>query len=114
MHSPIRVLIIESQTPIRIGIKTILQAQKDIEIFAEAETGDEGFEIFKHTHIDVVLMSLRLGESCAIDEIGDFCKLRRVQKSLSLLHTQATRKFRAVSKAERSVTFARMFRKRIC
>jgi len=72
MQSPIRVLIIESQTLIRIGLKTILQAREDIEIFAEAETSDQGFEIFKKTRVDVVVMSLRLGESCAIDEIGRF------------------------------------------
>ncbi len=75
MQSPIRVLIIESQTLIRIGIKTILQAREDIEIFAEAETSEQGFEIFKKSRVDVVLMSLRLGESCAIDEIGRFLRV---------------------------------------
>jgi DNA-binding NarL/FixJ family response regulator len=72
MNNPIRVLIIESQTLIRVGLKTILQTQKDIEISAEAETSDEGFEIFKKMRVDVVLMSLRLGASCAIDEIKRF------------------------------------------
>lgn len=84
MKSPIRVLIIENQTLIRIGIKTILQAQKDIEISAETETSDQGFEIFKKTHADVVLMSLRLGESCAIDEIGRFLQVAPQAKIIVL------------------------------
>jgi DNA-binding NarL/FixJ family response regulator len=72
MQSSISVLIIESQTLIRVGLRTILQVQEDTEISAEAETSEQGFEIFKKTRVDVVLMSLRLGEACAIDEIGKF------------------------------------------
>jgi len=84
MQSPIRVLIVESQTLIRIGLKTILQTQKDIEIFAEAETSEQGFEIFKKTRVDVTLMSLRLGASCAIDEIGRFLRVAPQAKIIVL------------------------------
>jgi DNA-binding NarL/FixJ family response regulator len=84
MQSPIRVLIVESQTLIRIGLKTILQTQKDIEIFAEAETSEQGFEIFEKTRVDVTLMSLRLGASCAIDEIGRFLRVAPQAKIIVL------------------------------
>ncbi len=84
MQSPIRVLIVESQTLIRIGLKAILQTQKDIEIFAEAETSEQGFEIFEKTRVDVTLMSLRLGASCAIDEIGRFLRVAPQAKIIVL------------------------------
>lgn len=84
MQSPIRVLIVESQTLIRIGLKAILQTQKDIEIFAEAETSEQGFKIFKKTRVDVILMSLRLGASCAIDEIGRFLRVAPQAKIIVL------------------------------
>lgn len=84
MKNSIRVLIIESQTLIRIGLRTILQMQEDIESSAEAETSEQGFEIFKKTRVDVVLMSLRLGASCAIDEIGKFLRFEPHAKVIVL------------------------------
>ncbi len=70
--NPIKVLLIENQTLTRIGIETILHKQKDIEIIGEAETGGEGFQLFKKLNPDVVVLSLRLPGSCAIDEIDGY------------------------------------------
>jgi DNA-binding NarL/FixJ family response regulator len=72
MQSKIRILLIENQTLTRIGIKTILEAKDDFLIVGEAETSAEGFDIFKETKPDVTLISLRLPDSCAVDEIGKF------------------------------------------
>jgi DNA-binding NarL/FixJ family response regulator len=72
MQNRIRVLLIENQTLVRIGIKTILRAQEDFEITGEAETGAEGFELFKELAPDVTILSLRLPDSCAIDSLADY------------------------------------------
>ena len=69
---PIRILLIENQTLTRVGIRTILTAQSDIEIAGEAATSAEGFQLFQALKPDVVLISLRLPDSCAVDEIGRF------------------------------------------
>lgn len=76
-ENPIRILIIENQFLIRLGIRTVLQRQSDIEIVGEAETGAQGFEIFRQLNPAVVLMSLKLGASCAVDEIEKFLKFSR-------------------------------------
>lgn len=68
----IRVLLIENQFLTRVGIKTVLSEQADIEIVGEAETSAEGFDLFRKVKPDVTLMSLRLPDSCAVDEIGKF------------------------------------------
>lgn len=68
----IKVLIIESETLVKVGVRTILNAQADIEIVGEAETSEQGFELFRLTRPDVTLMSLRLFETCAVDEIVKF------------------------------------------
>lgn len=70
----IKILIVESETLVRIGLRTILSSQNDFEIVGEAETSAEGFEIFKKTRADVTLMSLRFAETCAIDEIENFLR----------------------------------------
>lgn len=69
---PIRVLLIENQILTRVGIKTILSSQRDIEIVGEAATSVAGFRLFLELKPDVVLISLRLPDSCAVDEIERF------------------------------------------
>jgi DNA-binding NarL/FixJ family response regulator len=74
MSDKIKILIIENETLVRVGIKTILSSQSEMEIVGEAETNAKGFELFKQTSPDVTLMSLRLPDVCAIDSIEDFLK----------------------------------------
>jgi DNA-binding NarL/FixJ family response regulator len=72
MDKKIRVLIIENEALLRTGIRTVLSAQSDFEIIGEAETSSEGFRLFKEKQPDVTLMSLRLKETCAIDDVRTF------------------------------------------
>lgn len=68
----IRILLIENETLIRIGIRTVLLAESDFEIIGEAETSAEGFKLFQTRKPDVTLISLRLKETCAIDDVQTF------------------------------------------
>lgn len=72
MQKSIRVLLIENQTLVRIGIKTILETRDDFEIIGEAASGAEGFELFKRLNPDITILSLRLPDSCAIDSLEDY------------------------------------------
>ena len=72
MENKIKVLIIESETLARVGIRTILSSEPDLEIVGETETSSRGFELFRETSPDVTLMSLRLFEACAVDEVERF------------------------------------------
>jgi DNA-binding NarL/FixJ family response regulator len=67
-----KVLIIENETLVRVGICTILEAEKDFEIVGDARTSEEGFRLFREKRPDVTLISLRLRETCAVDEIENF------------------------------------------
>lgn len=72
MQKPIRIILIENQTLTRIGIKTVLGEQDDFEVVGEAETGAEGFDLFRRTKADVVILGLRLPDSCAVDDLGKY------------------------------------------
>ncbi len=72
MQNRIRVLLVENQTLTRIGVKTIFKNHGDIEIVGEAASGAEGFRLFKQTRPDVTILSLRLPDSCAIDDLSDY------------------------------------------
>lgn len=68
--NPIKILLIEDQTLVRIGLQTVLSRQ--FEIVGEAETSEKGFGLFKKLRPDVTLISLRLKETCAIDDVKTF------------------------------------------
>lgn len=74
MKTPIRILVIENQTLVRAGIAAILDDCQDIEIVGEAETGQDGFRLFRETKPDVTILGLRLPDSCAVDEIENYLK----------------------------------------
>jgi two-component system NarL family response regulator len=84
MENKIRVLVIEAETLVRVGVRTILSSQGDFEIVGEAETGERGFELFRQTNPQVVLMSLRMAETCAIDEIERFLEFAPKAKIIVL------------------------------
>jgi two-component system NarL family response regulator len=87
MKTPIRILIIENQTLVRIGIKTVLSTNEDFEIAGEADSGAEGFQLFRALKPDVMILSLRLPDSCAIDTLADYFTEEKHAKTLVLADT---------------------------
>lgn len=86
-QNKIRVLLIENQTLVRIGIKTILSASDAFEIVGEAGSGAEGFALFHQLNSDVTILSLRLPDSCAIDTLDDYFAAEKRAKILVLADT---------------------------
>lgn len=72
MADPINVLLVESQTLTRIGLKAVLATADDINLAAEAGTSVEGIEMFRVVRPDVAILSLRMPDSCAIDDIDNY------------------------------------------
>jgi DNA-binding NarL/FixJ family response regulator len=58
----IRVLVVDDQALVRGGFRMILDAQKDIEVVAEAEDGREALAKARALTPDVVLMDIRMPE----------------------------------------------------
>jgi DNA-binding NarL/FixJ family response regulator len=56
----IRVVVVDDQSLIRVGLRTILDAEDDIELVAEAADGREGLAAVRTTRPDVVLMDIRM------------------------------------------------------
>lgn len=83
----IQILITENQTLVRVGIKTILEAETDFEIVGEAETGVKGFDLFKALKPDVTILSLRTPDSCAIDSLSDYFAENKKAKIIVLADT---------------------------
>jgi DNA-binding NarL/FixJ family response regulator len=58
----IRILVADDQALVRGGFRMILDAQKDIEVVAEAEDGREALAKARELSPDVVLMDIRMPE----------------------------------------------------
>jgi DNA-binding NarL/FixJ family response regulator len=61
------VLIADDHKIIRIGLRGIIQKEKDIVIAGEASNGDEVLAFLKETVVDVVLMDIDMGHTNGIE-----------------------------------------------
>ncbi|WP_238163965.1 response regulator [Kribbella pittospori] len=62
MSDKIRVLVADDQTLVRTGFRVILEAEGDIEVVAEADTGTEAIRQAELVRPDVILMDIRMPE----------------------------------------------------
>ena len=60
MKSKIRVLIADDHTIVRIGLATLLNAEKDIEVVGEAKNGDMAVKEVLRVNPDVIVMDLMM------------------------------------------------------
>lgn len=72
MNAAIKILLIESHALTRIGVRTVLDGESDIELVAEADTAATGFELFKDMRPDVTIIGLRFPDSCTIDDLDNY------------------------------------------
>ncbi|MBL0389312.1 response regulator transcription factor [Tumebacillus sp. ITR2] len=59
--SNIRVLLVDDHDMVRLGVRTYLMTEPDLEIVGEAGSGEEGVERAQELQPDVVLMDLVMG-----------------------------------------------------
>lgn len=57
---PVRVLVVDDQTLVRHGIRSLLELTDEIEVVGEAGDGDEALAVLASTEVEVVLLDLRM------------------------------------------------------
>jgi DNA-binding NarL/FixJ family response regulator len=70
---PIRVLTVDDHALLREGIAALVNAEADMALVAEASTGQEAIEQFRHHRPDVTLMDLQMPGLNGIEAIINIC-----------------------------------------
>ncbi len=63
----IRIVLVDDQTLVRQGIRSLLELAGDVAIVAEASDGDEGVAVIRRERPDVVLLDLRMPKKGGVD-----------------------------------------------
>lgn len=69
-----RLLIVENQPLTRIGIRSVVENESDIELSGESDNASEGFSRFLELRPDVTILGLRFPGSCSIDDLENYFK----------------------------------------
>lgn len=66
-NTPIRILLVEDHKLMRVGLKSLFEEHKELDVISEAQSGKEAIENYKIVHPDVVLMDLGLPDMTGIE-----------------------------------------------
>ena len=68
----IKVLLTEDKPLTRLGVRAVLEGESDIELIDEASNSAEGFAKYRELDPDVIILGLRLPDSCTIDDLDNY------------------------------------------
>ena len=66
-NSTIRILLVEDQKLMWVGLKSLFEEHKELEIVAEAQSGTEAIEKYKSIRPDITLMDIGLPDMSGIE-----------------------------------------------
>ena len=67
---PIRVMLVDDHAVVRMGFRLLLQGTPDIEVAAEADSGEEAVRQFPEVQPDVVVMDISMPGIGGLEAIG--------------------------------------------
>ena len=80
--SQIKIIIADDHKIIRVGLRGLLEREKDIEVTGEAENADDVLRVLSDQMADVILMDIDLGET---DGITTTRKIKELYPSIHVL-----------------------------
>lgn len=100
--APIRLLVVEDNQLMRMGILSLLSSQPDVQVVGEAADGVEALALFRTLAPNVVLMDLRMPKLDGVAAIAALCRDHPDARVLVLTHYDGEEAiFRAVQAGAR-------------
>src|SRR4030095_10135879 len=69
---PTRLLLIENQSLTRLGVRTGIDGETDIELAGETDNAADGFEMFRTVRPDCRILGCLFPDSCSIDDLDNY------------------------------------------
>jgi DNA-binding NarL/FixJ family response regulator len=69
--APIRVVLVDDQTLVRQGIRSLLELAAGVTVVGEAGDGDAGLEVIRRERPDVVLLDVRMPRKSGLDVLRE-------------------------------------------
>ena len=70
----IKILLVDDHAIVREGYRSLLEKQDNMEIIAEAPSGEEGYQLYKERQPNLVIMDLSLPGQGGLATISRICK----------------------------------------
>jgi DNA-binding NarL/FixJ family response regulator len=67
----IRVVVIDDQTLVRLGLRNLLELSEDIEVVGEGSDGEEALRVLDETLADVVLLDVRMPKKSGVEVLEE-------------------------------------------
>lgn len=80
----IKIMIVDDQTLMRDGLKTVLSLEKDFEIVKAAASGREALETLKTSKVDLVLLDIRMPDMNGVECVREIKSLYKDVKVIML------------------------------
>lgn len=82
--SPVRILLVEDHKLMRVGLKSLFEEHKELDVISEAQTGKEAVENYKISHPDVILMDIGLPDITGIEATKKIIEISQQAKIIIL------------------------------
>lgn len=73
-----RVLVVDDNAVVRLGLRTLLESEPDISVVGEASDGDEALRLARQVAPDVVLLDVRMPRRDGLSAVAELSGLSRV------------------------------------
>jgi DNA-binding NarL/FixJ family response regulator len=80
----IRVVLVDDQTLVRQGIRSLLSLAPEIEVVGEASDGDQGLSVIARERPDVVLLDIRMPRKNGLDVLRELQAASRLPPTIVL------------------------------
>lgn len=78
-----RILVVDDHALAREGLRSILARAPDLEVVAEASSGEEALELVQSLPVDLVLMDIRLGPG--LDGLAAAAAIRKLPRPVAVI-----------------------------
>ena len=92
MSKSIRVLLVDDHQIVRVGFRRLIETTSDIRVLAEAQSGEESYQLVDDLRPDVIIMDINMPGIGGLEAIGRLRK-RNVKEKIIALTVHETEPF---------------------